>query len=283
MEISKTKSGNWINYKKSYSISEINDKIKSKEATGISIDFVMTGSLKDINFLRDIDNLEHLQIDLLGKVNYNVVNSLISLKSLFIANASINYIAIDKLINLEKLVLLASSNVVGIEACTRLESLRFLPNFHNNMEILANLYQLKLLEIQENKVDKYHLTTLNGIENATNLMELRIKNCKKLKSINKLSNLKKLKKIDISYCKKIEDFNQIEILPDLELFHIINCGKITSLDFVRNFPNLKELNFRGNTEIVDGNLKHISHVKKVYYESKPHYYRNKFEKWIKGI
>ena len=95
--------------------------------------------------------------------------------------------------------------------------------------------------------------SLDGIETLSDLQELGINYCSKLKDISAIKGCKNLEAIKFEACKHIADFNSLALLKKVKELKLFNCGEINSLKFIESIPSLEHLLFTG-TNIVDGDL-----------------------------
>lgn len=105
----------------------------------------------------------------------------------------------------------------------------------------------------------------------TSLKSLLLGNCRRLESIKYINGLNELAFLHIESCSKIEDYDCLTRLPNLKTLYLINCKDIKSISFVRNFPSLETIALTGTTNVLDGDMEPIQHIKKIAYNPRKHY------------
>lgn len=148
---------------------------------------------------------------------------------------------ISKLENLRYLNLQATNltNLHGLEKLTELIKLEV----HNAKieDINIDWNQLKNLK-EVSFVNCKFLTSLDGLSNAKNIINIRLQNCKKIKSIKEISSLPLTQDISlIDMSKDLEDFNLLEKLHHLEFVNMGYSKYFDTLDIFKNSIKLKEL------------------------------------------
>jgi Leucine-rich repeat (LRR) protein len=109
----------------------------------------------------------------------------------------------------------------------------------NLTDLIVLFPNLEILTIEKNS----NLTSLEGIENLTNLNELRIEDCTKLSDFSHLIHCTKILKFNSELFK-----GQVPVLEYINKINLKNLninGKITDLEKLINFENLDILSLEG--------------------------------------
>jgi len=267
-EIEVSPYGDMLIYKKNYTPVLVKEIIDEHKLKGLRI-FDHLDKLNSLNFLKNYNFLERLDIDCIDDQDYSFLKELPNLKYLGIGISvkEKNFIDLSNQRNLKKLsIQWRKGKITGLEKCTELTSLCLVDFKEKDFSPIHHLKNLIELEVKTASIE-----TTNGLENLENLESLLIANCGRLKSIKNINGLKKLSLLNIEACSKIEDYIELKILPNLFKLSIINCKNLASINFIKNFNSLRELSLLGNTTIVDGDLRPALPIEKVVYSPKKHY------------
>lgn len=121
--------------------------------------------------------------------------------------------------------------------------------FDANLTEIPNISKLKNISLIQPKV-----SSLNGIEQAEELLNLRILRATKLVEISAIQFLhKKLVDMEFDKCKNINDYSSLSNFGKIEKLIIADCKSIDSIKFVSTLKNLKIFSIFG-TVVKDGNL-----------------------------
>ena len=151
--------------------------------------------------------------------------------------------------NLRSLLVNESTKCIFTEKCPTLHRLSVA---HSNFwglrdmsEYFPNLQWIEL--IQHNMAD------LEGIEGLSDLEEVQICYCSKLKDISKIVHCQKIKNVYFEAIKKVSDYTPLTRLKNLKSLSLFKCGDVQSLSFLNDIPSLERFLFTC-TNIVDGDL-----------------------------
>jgi len=123
-----------------------------------------------------------------------------------------------------------------------------------DFEKLPNLKELFLYEPRS--------ISLEGIGSLEKLERLEISNAKKLKDLGDLEDLLSLKKLFLHGAKHLEDLHPVMYLKNLRILNLDNLGKISSIKFLETLKNLEEFYMAESTNIEDGDLSVLEHLRK---------------------
>ncbi|MFO0507731.1 MAG: hypothetical protein ACK5YS_02550 [bacterium] len=266
IEISET--GNLLVYKKGYTPDFVKKTIEEKKLSGMRIFAHLKEDLLDnLNFLGEFTFLEGLGIatrDEVGYDYYGFLRKLKNLKYLNLQNEGSIEIDLSNLTKLEKLSLQWRDKIVGLEKCAKIESLGLIAFKKEDLSLLSPLINLKRLIIKTSSI-----RSLNGIESLVNLEYALFGNCRRLESVIAINKIKRLAELEFNLCPKMKDIYELHV-ESLKYLGLIDCKETASLDFVKNFPALQKI-ILGSTNVIDGNLRPIAHLKEKFYAPKKHY------------
>lgn len=197
-----------------------------------------------LEFLTQCPSLKHLCIVPTKNIDVQPLYELPQLKSI-----SFNFINLEKekfenLIDCFKfkgLLSLVVNNkaLVNYEKISTLKSLSISGLKANDLIGQFNSKALDTLMLIQCGV-----SSLNGLEQSSELHSLYLYHNRKLSDISALSNCKKtLKKLRISSCPAIKDFSVLEVLENLELLELTGNNVLPNLDFIIKMKNLKTFTF----------------------------------------
>ncbi|WP_307905551.1 leucine-rich repeat domain-containing protein [Haliovirga abyssi] len=214
--------------------------------------------ISDFSFLKNIKNLERLNLEKDDIENFNVDKYIKNLKELDIMHNKINNIEkAGNLKKLEKLYLpyLENKDFEFIKKLNNLKELYLIGDDIEDISFLGNLKHLEKLDLSENSIknilplaDMVNLKELNlegnlledisSIENLTKLEKLYLSG-NQLKDISKLDKLTALKILDLKFNEiiKLDGLDDLKNLEEL----IISNNKIDNLFPIVNLMNLRNL------------------------------------------
>lgn len=138
----------------------------------------------------------------------------------------------------------------GIALCKSINTLKIGSTNWNSIGNVALAKNVNINRLEFNGVATYDMNiNLDGIENLTNLKQIKIANYSKISNLDKISNLTNLQLIDISHDKvsmNISDINFIQNLITLTSVRIYN-GQVGNLTPIANLNNLNYLNLNKNS------------------------------------
>jgi Leucine-rich repeat (LRR) protein len=222
--------------------------------------------LQDVDFLREYDFLEALDINSLDDYDFSFLSTLKKLTKLSIYVEGKNTIDLSNQTNLKSLAIGWRKGITGIEFCQKLENICLVDYKKTDLSPIETLKNLKEIVIKTASIKN-----LSGLKGMKSLHRLLLGNCRSLRSISEINGLNSLKSLEIISCSKIMDYQSLTNLPNLETLHIIDCRDLESIRFVKKLPALMELALNGNTNVLDGDMKPALGIRKVICAHRKHY------------
>lgn len=258
---------NLLVYKKGYTPEFVFKIISAKKLGGLRIFSILKmDRLDTIDFLRDYDFIEKLDVTSISDFDFSFLNRLTNLKKLSINVEGNNKIDLSNLEKIESLSIKWRKGIVGFDNCKNLLSLCLIEFKENDLIQFANLKSLTDIKIKTASIE-----SLKGVDDLANLQTLYIGNCKKLTSIKSINNLPKLQHLEFSKCPNVKDYHYINNLPSLQSLSLVDCGRVESIKFIEGLPLLSNLSLLGNTVINDGDLLPAKGIKNVEHKHYNHY------------
>ena len=151
------------------------------------------------------------------------ISGLTNIKELTISNTSLKVLSdLQKLQNIEKLVLKKNIELVDISG-------------------LSALKNLKSIEIEE-----CGIIDLKHICDFPNLSSIVVTRCNKLGSTNGIGNLKALKKLNLNSNSILNNVDALGALPSLKSISMNDCSAVTSIRSLSQLTGLEVLNLRNH-------------------------------------
>ena len=129
---------------------------------------------------------------------------------------------------------------------------------------------LDVSALEELELCRSTVRSLEGIEDAAKLRNIRLLHCRALENLTALGNVgESLTSLELDSCGKVKDFSWLCQLTKLE--HLVLCGSNTlpNLQFLEHMPRLKS--FRFTVNVLDGDLSLCKGVPDVYCKNRKHY------------
>ena len=228
----------------------------------------------DLNALEALTELEELNFYATRLTNTAALSKLTKLKKLSLYMSAVDDISfLSNLLELEELDLYGFAHTfkdyTPLEKLVKLKKLNTYMNTqatNENMAIFSNLTQLEEFSSSNND----HITHIDFLSKASELTELNLKWCRKLKNIDALKNCSKLKEVDLTDAlinsiavlenkihlkelniegTKVTDLSPLNSCKQLQDLNIAETA-ITDISALENCPNLKSLNLN-KTKIKD--------------------------------
>ena len=157
-------------------------------------------------------------------------------------NAHISQTDIKNVSNLEKMELGDDNQISYDPVSGRIVGLKLHLTEFNDLSLVANLKELKVLIIHGNEENE-QINNLQGLEEITNLRVLSLRE-HKIQKIKGLQNLKNLEKLDLSMneISKMEGIENLKNLRKLEL----GDNKLSKIENLNSLTYLEELYLQRN-------------------------------------
>jgi hypothetical protein len=222
--------------------------------------------IKNLNFLKQMPNLQVLELNCPGLNDFSGLSNLSALEELEMDQFHEDDLAClnncSSLFNLSIYCADSLTSLESIQELNQLESL-FLQNCDKitNLAPLVNLPKLKSLDLglKANAIVKDisvlgNLTNLRDLNicsdllvdvswmvGLANLNEVNFWNCSKLSSLNGFSSLSGLRHLNLSCCTSIKDVDALSGLTDLNELYLSNCEALSCINGLNNLINLEHL------------------------------------------
>ncbi len=220
-------------------------------------------NISDIKHLRDLKNLERLNLRNNQINTISGLESLVNLKKLYLSNNKIK--RIDNLAALIKLNLLALNDnqiteIINLDHLSKLKHLNLSNNQISEIKGLNNQISLKELELPGNKISiinnlqmlksleqlnlgSNEISEIQGLDNLVNLKRLNIEK-NKLNSIQGIGNLKNLEILKLNH-NSIKNVENLDNCVNLKKLHLAN-NEIEEIQGLEDLQNLEYINFEEN-------------------------------------
>ncbi len=248
----------------------IGEYIRKKKIKGLSLNHTEGWDQGDLEFLRELPNLESIQVighDIKG---YLPLQHLRKLKEVMLDNYyTDNKIDFDWFPNVER---------VEIDWGKKIK------NFSNAVHTkYLSIYRFKSVDLSElssfSELEELVLKvcpakSIKGISNLKKIKILYLMRFTKLESLEGLEGLENVEDFVLDTCKKVINIDQISGLKNVKTMRLDNLGEIESLKPLQGLDNLEELYFAESTNIKDGDLSvllTLPRLKKVLFVDRKHY------------
>src|SRR5690606_14348276 len=97
---------------------------------------------------------------------------------------------------------------------------------------------------------------------------------RKMTSLTGIAALNKLEVLEIDNCKDVDSISEALSLSRLKNLFLLNTGDLDTIRGIENLTELEQLVFDESTNIVDGDLSSILHLKKlkkIAFQNRKHY------------
>lgn len=193
---------------------------------------------KEVDFLQQCNFIERLNITSSTIENYSGLAYLCRLKELSL-NEPKGKVDLENHLDLKSLSVEFNKNIVGMERLKNLEKLS-LWNYKPKSKNLSEISELKA--VQELKIIRSSIISLNGSGNLLNLERLKLGYLNQLSYIDELEKIsERLKVLNFESCKKIVNHEYVACLNNLKELSFDECGNIETIGFIDKMPNLKRL------------------------------------------
>jgi hypothetical protein len=265
-----SKNGTWGDFLvvESDKLSETIKYILENNIKNIELNYYNGYKLKNVLFLKEVRNVVEGLLVVDSNIELKGIEELSNLKRLNLSD-ELNYsIDLSLFPQLEKCSLLWHKHYFNLNKCLLLRELlikKIKINKRYN-DLFSGLTSLEKLTFIQSSLEN-----LDFLSNFKFLNTLEIYYSPSLKGINGLLYCKSsLQKLILDHCKNIENYEVLSELGLLEFLGINDSKELTDLKFIPKLKELKHLSFVG-TNLKDGDLSPVSHIKHVGFNNKAHY------------
>lgn len=243
----------------------IKDKIENKELDGLAIR-VNDRSLSDVGFLKQLPNLEYLDLGRNNISDLSSIEALNELKYLSFKGSIEAKLDLSTLSKLQDLLVLYDKKIQNLFTCTNLKRLviHHYKNKNNNAEEFKALKRLEILEIWSSPI-----RNIDGLKGLNSLQRVELRYLQKLESIKGIENNSSIEELWIQNCKKVNDWEVLGTLSNLKVLTMEACGNISSLNFLDKLESLESIRLVSNTFIEDGKLSWLIEKESMKYFNTP--------------
>lgn len=226
----------------------------------------------DLEFLREFSFLEQLAITAMPRADfaYGFLSDLkalerFSLNVQLLPGVKTNPLEFGQVPQLKSLNLSWRSDIRGLAALTRLETLGLVEYRAEDLRAISGEMKLKHLQLKTAS-----LRSVAGIESQRELETLELGACTRLRDLSHLAALPKLRKLTLAACPKLTDLGPLAALPVLDDLTLEDCPRLASIRPLADL-GLERLTMSGRTDIGDGDTSPARGVRELNYYHREHY------------
>lgn len=256
---------------------QIGNYINENKIKGLYINFSLGSKCDTFDFIKDLPELELLDIIYTPIESLEPILQLKNLKSLSISCHWKKHIDFSCLNNLKRCFVSYDKGAETILNCSNLQYLHIDEFKLRDYSNLQNLQNLEFLTIGNSNFNNTEL-----LENLHELRKLILLNCRKLDHLNGIENLTKLEWFTIDGSKKLDHIDQVSFLTNLKILQLSNNKQIQSLAPIKNLTHLSALSFYGDTVFQDGDFKFLekfSGLSLIGFNDRRHYSHKPAKTW----
>lgn len=199
----------------------------------------------------DVSQLTELTLDALGHCDdLSIFQAFTQLKILRLVCGSYpsNLSGLTPLSTLESLELGCATEIGSFAPLSRLPSLKHLRLVEAPLRSLSDLIGCSQL-VSLKLIDCKKLKDIEAIAEMKELEELILYGSPQIEHIDSLSKLPKLRKLSLYRCVRLESLEPLASLDGLEELNLSECWKLTHVDGLAGLENLRVLNLDGCREL----------------------------------
>jgi Leucine-rich repeat (LRR) protein len=240
----------WIVVKSGWS-PEIANLINSGRADGLELNSA-AGSWEDgLPFLMEVPGLKHLILIDLQEQDVHLIEELHGLEGLKLSAYATSPLDFARLTALSKAFIEWRRQYRNISACTNLEELYLNRYWEKDLAALRPLQKLSKLTVGDSSA----FARLEGIEEIRQLRSLGLRGLPKLQELSLITSLAAtLEELRVQQCRYLRSLEPLSSLSKLRRLIVEDCGKVPSLRPISRLPALRVLHFPGDTNVLDGDL-----------------------------
>lgn len=229
----------------------------------------------DYAFLRELPELEALEITDWNATDVSAVNDLTALRHLKVFTYCKTELRFDRFPRLEECSLEWRPRARSLFQHTGVKRLfvNHLPG--RDLKDLSRMHSLERLSLASPKIE-----ALAGVEGLTRLSFLGLYWARRLATLVGVGALAALTHLEVNDCRKIRDIGPIAELRELRQLHLCNDGEIESFAPLRGLRKLEVVLFYESTNVLDGDLgvlKTLPKLADVAFMDRPHYSHRRSE------
>jgi len=223
----------------------------------------------NVAFLAKLTNLKSL--DILDLVIHDVssIHCLHGLKRLQVTTYCSTGIDFSAFPELEDCILEWRAGCDSLFECVTLKKL-LISRYKGKTTIpFATLINLESLGILSGPIENLH-----GLSGLTKLRSLRLGDLRRLTSLTGIEGLANLEELEIDTCRRIQSIKEVGSLSRLKRLGLNNVHDIDSLAPLASLQNLQSLGFVESTNVLDGDLTPLLHLKsltRLSFQNRRHY------------
>lgn len=257
---------------------EMGKFISENNVRALSLNYTKGWVGQDYNFLRELHQLEELEIIAPDIVDLSSVEELVSLRNISINSSPKLPIDFSKLKLLERCYISWWTGATSVFDCECLTDLYINKLKLKDFFALGRLKNLSVLTLANSNI-----TNLDSIVSLRSLKKLALLNCRDLENLTGIEHLKDMIWLVISGSNRIGDFSRLSSLKNLQVIDLSDCGKIETLKFLQELPEIRAIAFAGgSTTIADGDLTPLATRPKLamaMFGQRRHYSHKLSKKW----
>ncbi len=224
----------------------------------------------DLTFLRELSDLEAIDITDWNIDDVSAVNKLSRLRDLSISTYCKTILDFFNWPNLEQCSLEWRPGAASLFEHRGVKTI-FINKFRGrDLSDFSGMIQLETLRLK----GPTRLESCRGIESLTRLTHFELALATKLNSLEHLESLTRVQHLVIHTCRKVGNISPLQALREIRELHLNNCGDIKSIQVLRNLKNLEKFLFYESTNVLDGDLsvlEKLPRLKVVAFKERPHY------------
>ena len=231
------------------SIPNTNEKWGFKKLESLHIELPSEEVIDHVDYLSNLTTIKNLKISasFSAKSSTFSIDGLKQLENLkFLYTYGLGYSNLDAISSLKNLnyVQLSEYNLVDISGLIASKELEFI-NLSNskNLKDISHLSKLKNIKLID--VSSTQITSLNGLENCTDLHGIKASNTP-IKSLDALVNAKKIYGVDVENCSSLENIEGLKNSSKLKEILLSRCSSLQSLSGIEKCINLRIIKLSGS-------------------------------------
>ena len=247
------------------------EALVSSGARELELNYAKGWTGSDIAFIRELPQLEALNVTHLTLKDIRPVNALHSLRYLKISTYCKTELDFASWPSLEECALDAwrprAKSIIEHRGIKKL----FINKWNQGKDLtdFSRMAQLESLQLYSPS----RLESLAGVESLTRLTRFELALAGRLSSLEGVENLIELRHFRLSTCRKVNDISPVASLRRLKELFVLNCGDVETIRPIAGLVDLEKFLFE-TTNVLDGDLsplQFLPKLKAVAFRERPHY------------